>query len=394
MIQDVPGGWCIETYAQAWGVMAFNIIDRASPLNQYIGHVLTRLQGGGLTDAAKVQQAIDDTLAADIPGLAGTTVEAAEYPYASWKPNAILLGRAALASVAAAQALGRVVNTRIPNAQNAAQAFAQQGLDSEAVTRFLGDTKVADDAAAALQSEAVTRYNVDLAILQQLATDIGMVQQEIAAQGLRDLNYTDTKVQQTTLALDQAIATVQTSLDAVINALATTVGTEITNLTTATQAGLANLQQEANAGDVATYTAVVGDLNAQTQSQLAAIWPDLANGTNADNDTLTQIHPDTAPALQRVLADVPVSIPVAIGALAKIANNVRQATENCTLPDCQNLGNYGKNLQSLLSLIAGGLLLAFIIAMLLRPEETARDTVDLVGGIVSEVHDAIRSIFG
>lgn len=77
-----------------------------------------------------------------------------------------------------------------------------------------------------------------------------------------------------------------------------------------------------------------------------------------------------------------------------IARALTRLAEDCTVPNCRNLSQYGRELQALLNLVGDASFLALIIELIHSPAQAAQDVNDLFGGIVGDTLTAARDLIG
>jgi hypothetical protein len=95
---------------------------------------------------------------------------------------------------------------------------------------------------------------------------------------------------------------------------------------------------------------------------------------------------------------IPKAIPTDIAGLATLAGVTTLALtrylEDCGIPNCQNLSQYGKDLQSLLGLVADANFLSFLVELVEHPGDAATTIDDTFGSAISDTVSGFRELVG
>ncbi len=104
--------------------------------------------------------------------------------------------------------------------------------------------------------------------------------------------------------------------------------------------------------------------------------------------------PDIRALLDRFETDLPGTLAaIATGALALSRVQLRYLRE-CGIPNCKNLGGFGRLLQDLIGVVETGAILVLVAEAAQHPEATARTVNELVGGPVREAAHTFRELAG
>lgn len=140
--------------------------------------------------------------------------------------------------------------------------------------------------------------------------------------------------------------------------------------------------------------AAVGVLTTDVIHAITRGWIDIRDEVKTLEGVLATDLPDIG-ALVRAIPDaIPVSLAgVAAGDLAIERVMVRYLAE-CGIPNCRNLGGFGKLLQDLLSLAGGAGLLAMLAEMINDPAQAVTDTIDTLDVVVTDTVRGFEDLIG
>lgn len=222
---------------------------------------------------------------------------------------------------------------------------------------------------------AANQYTLNLAnyLQGQFAAGLATLQSVVAA-GLAAehtftldaynaaVNFTDTAYNAATHYSDQLAAAAAADLAA---AVATT---ESYALTTATEA----------VGVLAT------DLDNEVTASLTAIWPDIATVIPELEGVIGTGDADILDALGRIDWTIPANL-AGVASLAGVsALTLARYLKDCGIPNCQNLSQFGRDLQAAIAVVDDVAFIAFLLELIHDPAAAA----DLVESSVGDLIDA------
>jgi hypothetical protein len=146
----------------------------------------------------------------------------------------------------------------------------------------------------------------------------------------------------------------------------------------------------AQAAQAAAIAAVTGPL----VTDLPNIWPAIENVPSAIAGAAAGGFADVQSLLKGLDLSIPTSIGGTLAVTVPIVSALSRLAVDCTIPNCRNLSQFGKDLQALLSLFADGALIAFFVEMVTDPEGAARLIVDDLGPIANSAVNAAKSLVG
>lgn len=150
-----------------------------------------------------------------------------------------------------------------------------------------------------------------------------------------------------------------------------------------------------------TTTAIAGvvgisvtDIDQAITGALAGIYTDV---DGAITDVVGVLGADDPDILAAVKA-IPFAVPTDLAGLAALAGTSTLALtrylRDCGIPNCQNLGQLGKDLQALLGLVNDAAFLAFLVSLVEHPSAAAVTVSDEFGAAITSTVGAFRSLVG
>ena len=126
-------------------------------------------------------------------------------------------------------------------------------------------------------------------------------------------------------------------------------------------------------------------------SAIAAVWPRALDEVDA---VIAAADKDFADAIAnlRGLRGISLANPFAVvGALVGVVTGLLRFTRDCTIPNCRNLSQVGRDLQSLFGMVESDLLIGFIAEAAHDPAGVAASVHELLGPVLAEAADTVRS---
>jgi hypothetical protein len=153
------------------------------------------------------------------------------------------------------------------------------------------------------------------------------------------------------------------------------------------QQALTDAEQFAKAETTAALSGLTGALITDIEHS----WPAVIAGIDGVIDVADGAFTDVVDDLRAIGRDLPDSLPGAIAATTAIAIPLLRLARDCTMPNCRNLSQVGRDLQSLFGALETGGLLTLLFEAARDPAGTARVVSDTLGPIVRESADLVRT---
>ena len=123
---------------------------------------------------------------------------------------------------------------------------------------------------------------------------------------------------------------------------------------------------------------------------LAATWP---RALDEIDQVIAAADTDFAAALAnlRGLRGLSLANPFAVvGALAGVLTGLLRFTRDCTIPNCRNLSQVGRDLQELFAVVEGEALIGLLVAAAHDPGGVGRAALDVAAPLITDAADGIR----
>lgn len=164
---------------------------------------------------------------------------------------------------------------------------------------------------------------------------------------------------------------------------------------TATTAGLfaqslAHATAAAAAAEVDAIAAVTGPLI----TDLPGIWPGLVDSIDGVIDTAAGDFTDAIAGIKGLDLTIPISIGGALAVTIPAISALTRLANDCTIPNCRNLSQVGRDLQALFSLVEDGLLFAFIAELVHDPAGGVSLVEDTLGELANEAVNVGKTLIG
>lgn len=136
------------------------------------------------------------------------------------------------------------------------------------------------------------------------------------------------------------------------------------------------------------------DIDNAITGALAGIYTDV---DGAITDVVGVLGADDPDILAAVKA-IPLAVPTDLAGLAALAGTSTLALtrylRDCGIPNCQNLSQYGKDLQALLGMVSDASFLAFLVELVEHPGQANTVVQDTFGGVLTAAMAAGKSLLG
>ena len=143
----------------------------------------------------------------------------------------------------------------------------------------------------------------------------------------------------------------------------------------------------------AEHAAVVA-VDTTAAAAIGTVWPDIVAGVQAVEGVIATDLPDIGAALRDIDLTAPADLLGTLAGVGALSIPMLRYLERCGIPNCRNLGGFGRELRELGSLVEDGALLAFVAELVAHPQDGARLLTDDVAPVVEGTVRAVRDLIG
>ena len=297
-------------------------------------------------------------------------------------------------ATAAWQWLNVLFTQTIPDAENRVLNYALSRFDAAeadaahlftVAERYTGtEIAAAEHLAAELFAEAESYAGKAVAAAETaLAADIRAVQQAAAA----DLTAAER-------ALTSTINSVATAADKDLASLAGQTNTDIGRLANDVVSEVTKAEAIAAANLAAVQAGIYTDLEQWGDQAVSHVWPDAAQDIAALKQTLGADFPWLNDLLGALGGLGSVGIAGALIRAIAGAEVVTNLADQCIIPNCRNLSQFGQDLQDLLSAASEAALLAWLVFLVADPQGWANDMATVAAPVAATVTADIARLLG
>ncbi len=363
------------------------------PFRHLLSGLLSKLPVIGSAVASWVDNAITDvwsTIAAWLGSFVNGFVDVIN---ALWRPLAAIVLQLEYMFESVFFQLRNIIQNTIPSAVDFVLTAAAEAIDTVKATLSATITTVYDDLATAVAQAISWAQGVFLQLGTEIVDVYNTLQHAISFVG------------------NDIVAWVQTTLS---SAISTIYGTVNELISWATQS-FATIAAEVSTalGDVTSWVAgevaalsgmiatAVTDIEQWVQQllttgisvPLSQIWDRVAQPAQALQGSITAEYPDIASLNPAIPSTVPLDLASALAGIAAITVPLTEFVNECGMPMCKNLSQYGKDLSELETVVGSGLLLAFVVAAATDPQGISKVFNDTVSPVLQGVGDAVKGMF-
>lgn len=144
----------------------------------------------------------------------------------------------------------------------------------------------------------------------------------------------------------------------------------------------------------AAQAAAVHEIDHAAQLSMSDIWAGVSAGVTGLAGAAGTSFPEVTAMLKAIPSAAPATAAQAVAADAAALPPVYKLLTDCVIPNCDNLGTFGKDIAGLSELITGAAFLGMIIAMVTEPTATATATSDLLGKPSQDIITATAKLIG
>lgn len=188
----------------------------------------------------------------------------------------------------------------------------------------------------------------------------------------------------------QAVHGIKVALGDVDKSIAQSLGTaeKYTDKAIHTLAGTVATTATAAAG------ALITDIDTAITTTAEAAWGEIDDVVKELVKVLGTDLPDIAAGLRSIPKAIPGDLALAIAALGTLAIPMLRYMRTCGIPNCRNLSQYGRDLQSLLAIVEDGALIALFAEFVSDPQAAAQDAKTILGPIADGARSIARDVLG
>lgn len=252
--------------------------------------------------------------------------------------------------------------------------------------------------AVAVSASIIRYYHLAIVAVHHLATavlhDIALAKlyahalvHTLAVDVAKDISLAYTKAVHYALAGDQA-------LGRTIHALAGTVaGLEATSVKLV-EDGVARAIQVSEAYSVAELSKAINLVDVEAAKAIAAVAPDIIVDVGKLVDVIGTDLPAIGAAARAIPRAIPGDLTGTLALVGALSVPMLRYLEQCGIPNCRNLAQYGRELRDLLNVLEDGSLIALLAMLCTDPEGAARFVTSELSGIIDEAVGAARDLMG
>lgn len=141
-------------------------------------------------------------------------------------------------------------------------------------------------------------------------------------------------------------------------------------------------------------TAVVNGLNSALVTDIEHAWPLVIAGIDDVIDVAGADFPDVVADLRGLARSLPRDLPTAIAMSTAIAIPLLRLAKDCTMPNCRNLSQVGRDLQELFGLLQTGGLLLLVGEAAHSPANVAHDIVRVLHPVIVDMQSLAKEMLG
>jgi hypothetical protein len=201
-----------------------------------------------------------------------------------------------------------------------------------------------------------------------------------------------------TSAASAAVAAGLADVDGLINTAYSQATAYAGQLFTTAERDIAGALSTAEAFASTAVAGVVGlsvtDIENDLTSALAGIYTDVDAAVTGAVGAITTGDEGILAGLK----DIPLALPTTIAGLGVLAGattlTLARYLEECGIPNCQNLGQYGRDLQDLLALVGDASMVGFLVELIHHPDRASQTIDDAFGTVISDTLDTGKTLLG
>lgn len=157
---------------------------------------------------------------------------------------------------------------------------------------------------------------------------------------------------------------------------------------------LRKAESYADAAAQAAASAALAGLAGVLVTDLDQLWPAVPAVIDDVIDVAAGAFTDVVDDLRGLSRDLPAGLPAAIALSLGIAVPLLRLAKDCTIPNCRNLSQFGREIQDLFSLVEDGALLALLTAAATDPEGAADEVQNTLAGGMTTLANGFADLIG
>lgn len=179
-----------------------------------------------------------------------------------------------------------------------------------------------------------------------------------------------------------------------VNTLRAEAAAAISGLTGYVNTEINAVKAFATATAIQAANAAIGALNRIIAADLVSPWTQVAEGVQGLIDEADKDFTDVVDGLKKIDLSIPTDVVGAIAGVAAIAIPLLRLAKDCTMPNCRNLSQVGRDLQSIFGMVEGGAFIALLGAAASDPAGFAHDINSTIGTVVNDAVGIVRNEVG
>lgn len=141
-------------------------------------------------------------------------------------------------------------------------------------------------------------------------------------------------------------------------------------------------------------TAVLHGLNGALVTDIEHAWPIVIAGIDDVIDVAAGDFTDVVGDLRNISRALPRDLPAAIAATTALAIPLLRLAKDCTMPNCRNLSQIGRDLQALFAVVESGVIIGLLAEAANDPAGLSNAVRSVLGPLVNSAVGAVKSEVG
>ena len=140
--------------------------------------------------------------------------------------------------------------------------------------------------------------------------------------------------------------------------------------------------------------AAIATVDSTAAAVVGTVWPDITADADALAGDLATDLPDLRALVDAIPRVRPLDLAGALAGVGAVEAVLTKYLRDCGVPNCRNLGKFGRDLQALFGLVEDGALFALLAALITDPQDTVRPLHDFLAPIAGDAVAAGRALAG
>ena len=140
--------------------------------------------------------------------------------------------------------------------------------------------------------------------------------------------------------------------------------------------------------------AAISTVDSTAAAAVGTVWPDITADADALAGELATDLPDIRALVDAIPRVRPLDLAGALAGVGALDAVLTKYLRECGVPNCRNLGKFGRDLQALFGLVEDGALFALLAALITDPGDTVRPLHDFLAPLAGGAVTAGRDLLG